>query len=392
MKVDAKKLELSAQTTMMAIVLMAIGVASFFLGLSTDAPRIWRSFLLNHLFFQGLSIGAIFFLVIHYLSSSGWVVAVRRVTEAMANYFMVAAAFTLVLFFGLGKIYPWTSHEFMSEHALHHKAAYFSNTFFIARVVAFLLVVIAISQKMICNSTRQDEEGGVALREQQKTFSAIYLVLFAPLFTVFSVDLIKSLEPKWFSTMFGVYVFIGFVQASIAMTILIVKVLRKRGHLSLVREDHYHDLGKYMFGFSIFWGYIGVSQYLLIWYANLPEEITFYTAREVPGWLPISILLPILRFGIPFLGLLPRAAKRCDKYLGAMACLVLFGEWIDLNYLIMPTFFPAGFHIGWQDMGMFLGFLGAFIFTVRKFLAKHNTVPVKDPYLHESVNHHVIYS
>ena len=129
MKVEAKKLELSTQTTLLALAFVAIGVVSFFLGLSSDAPRIWRAFLLNHLFFMGLSIGAIFFLVIHYLSSSGWVVAVRRVTESIANYFMVAALFTVVIFFGLSKIYPWTNPEFMNEHALHHKIAYFSNTF-----------------------------------------------------------------------------------------------------------------------------------------------------------------------------------------------------------------------------------------------------------------------
>ena len=391
MKVEAKKLELNPQTNALVFGLMAVGLLSFVAGLLTDAPRIWRAYLLHHTLFMGFSIGAAFFLVVHYLSSSGWVVAVRRVVEAMTNYFLASIAFTVVLFFGLGKIYPWMDHAFMgSDHLLHHKEGYFSLGFFVIRALFFFAVVAFLSQKMICNSLSQDTEGGVERTNKQKTLSAIFLVTFAPLFTVFSVDFIKSLEPKWFSTMFGVYVFIGFVQASIAMMILIINMLRRHGYLSIVKDDHYHDLGKYMFGFTIFWAYIGVSQYLLIWYANIPEETTFYLAREVNGWLPVSIALPVVRFVLPFLLLLPRGAKRCSKYLGAVACLVIFGEWLDLNYLVMPTYFPQGFSVGWQDIGMFLGFLGFFAFFVRKFLAKNATVPVKDPYLHESVHHHVM--
>lgn len=389
--VEAKKFV--PQSNLMVFALMAIGLVSFFVGITSDAPRIWRAYLMNHTLFMGLAIGAFFILIVHNLASSGWIVALRRVPEAMASYFLGACAFMAILFFGLNKIYPWTNHAFMeSDHMLHHKVGYFSMPFFAARVIFFLVVVAIFSSKMLCNSTKQDETGATELTLKQKPLAALSLVLFAPLFTVFSVDLIKSLEPKWFSTMFGVYLFIGFVQATFAMIILLINFLKKQGYLSIVRDDHYHDLGKFMFGFTVFYAYIGVSQYLLIWYANLPEETTFYMAREVPGWLPVSIALPIVRFLLPFLLLLPRAAKRCPKYLGIVACLVIFGEWLDLNYLVMPTFSPSKFVVGWQDIGMFLGFLGFFLFFVRRYLAKHNTVPVKDPYLHESLNHHVIYS
>lgn len=390
MKLDAKKLTLNPSTNALVFALMGLGLASFGIGLFLNAKRVWFSFLLSHSLFLGLGIGALFFLVIHYLAFAGWNVAVRRVTEGFASYLFFAFAFTVLLLFGLGQIYPWTNHELMQhDHLLHGKAGYFSTGFFAARVIAFCAVVTFFAWRMIGNSTAQDGEGGVERLSRQKPLAALFLVLFAPMFTVFSVDLIKSLDPKWFSTIFGVYVFIGFTQASVAATILAVRMLQKHGYLSVVTPDHFHDLGKYLFGFSVFWAYIGVSQYMLIWYANLPEETTFYLARQKSGWLWISILLPLVRFVLPFLLLLPRMAKRTPVYLEKVALLVIFGAWLDLYWMIMPAYSPDGLTFSVWDVGMFLGFLGFFVFAVRRFLSKHATVPVKDPFLHETLHHHV---
>lgn len=391
MKLDAKKLELNASTNNLVYALMGIGVLSFAVGLLTNAPRAWYAYLLNHTLFMGLGIGAFFFLIIHYLAFAGWNVAIRRVTESFATYLVFALVFNLILFFGLKHIYPWMNHELMAhDHILHGKVGYFATPFYIARALAFFAATVFFATRLVCNSTKQDEEGGVELLNRQKPLAALGLVLFAPLFTIFSVDLLKSLDPKWFSTMFGVYVFIGFVQATAAATILAVRRLQKAGYLSVVTNDHFHDMGKYLFGFTVFWAYIGVSQYLLIWYANLPEETTFYLVRENPGWIWVSLLLPLVRFILPFLMLLPRAAKRNPAYLEKVALIVVFGEWLDLNYLIMPAFSKTGFSFSWMDIGLFLGFLGFFCFAVRRFLSRHNTVPVNDPFLHETMHHHVM--
>lgn len=390
MKFEAKKLTLNPTTNALLFGLMAIGLASFVSGLFLNAERTWFAYLLNHSLFMGLGIGALFFMVMHYLAFSGWNVAVRRVTESMASYVFLAVIFNVVLFFGLSKIYPWTNHELMAtDHLLHAKAGYFSVAFYVIRVLAFFGVLSFFTWRLLNNSTAQDEEGGVERLNRQKPLSALFLVLFAPMFTVFSVDLIKSLDPKWFSTIFGVYVFIGFLQAAIATMVVIIRMLQRHGYLEIVTADHYHDLGKYLFGFTIFWAYIGVSQYLLIWYANLPEETTFYLARQVPGWVGVSILLPVLRFVLPFLLLLPRMAKRTPAFLEKVSWLVLVSAWLDLNWLIMPTFSPNGFTFSFWDVGIFLGFLGFFAFAVRRFLSKHATVPVKDPFLHETLHHHV---
>ncbi len=391
MQLDARKLELNPSTNLLVYALMAIGVLSFGVGLFLNAGRTWHAFLLNHSLFLGLGVGGLFFMVVHYLAFAGWNVAIRRVSESFASYLIFALAFTVVLFFGLNKIYPWTNHELMAtDHLLHGKQGYFGLPFFVARVLAFFFVVVFFAHKMIKNSTAQDTEGGTARLLKQKPLSAMFLVLFAPLFTVFSVDVLKSLDPKWFSTIFGVYVFVGFAQASVAAMILAIRMMQRKGYLSVVTADHFHDLGKYLFGFSVFWAYIGVSQYLLIWYANVPEETTFFLLRQTPGWVYVSLALPALRFVLPFLLLLPRMAKRNPVYLEKVAALVIVGAWVDLFWLIMPYFSPKGVTFSFWDFGLFLGFLGFFAFAVRRFLSKHNTVPVKDPFLHETMHHHVM--
>lgn len=389
--VEAKKLGLGSQTNSLLWGMIAVGVISFLLGLFTDASRTWYSFLLNHSLFMGLGVGAVFFLVIHYLAGSGWIVGLRRIPEAMASYLFVAFLLNIVLLFGLSRIYPWTNHELMeADHLLHHKLGYFSTAFFSLRVFIFYGVACLFTWKLLRNSLDQDVIGGVENTQKQKPLSALFLVLFCPLFTVFATDLLKSLDPKWFSTIFGVYVFIGFLQAAVAATIVIIQMMQKHGYLHNITADHFHDLGKYLFGFSIFWAYIAVSQYLLIWYANIPEETTFYLHRQVPGWLWMSLLVPAVRFVLPFLLLLPRMAKRTSGFLGKISWLVLVGAWLDLYWLIMPILSPEGFKFGWQDFGLLVGFIGGFGFVVRKFLSKNNVVPVKDPYLHETLHHHVM--
>jgi hypothetical protein len=392
MKVDAKKFQPSSGTNTLLLVMIALGVVTFLAGLFVgDGHRVWEAFLVYHTLAMGLAIGALFFLLIHYLSSAGWNVGIRRVTESYASYFFVAAILNVVLLFGQNKIYPWSNLDFMnSSRVLQGKIGYFSTGFFSARVLVFTAICCFFIWQLLSNSVKQDAEGGTELSSRQRPLSALCLVLFAPLMTMFSVDVIKSLDPKWFSTMFGVYLFIGFVQMTAAMTIVTVYHLKKSGYLGWVTADHYHDMGKYLFGWTIFWAYIGVSQYLLIWYANLPEEITFYLVRQRPAWIWFQLLLPVVRFVAPFLLLLPRMAKRTPSYLVKVAYLVLFGAWLDVYLLVMPSFSADRFGLSIYDIGLFVGFAGLVLFTVRRFLSQHNTLPIKDPFAHETLHHHVM--
>ena len=244
MKVENKALELNPNTNLLVYALMGVGVVTFLAGLFLNPQRVWFAFLLNHALFLGLAVGAAFFLVVHYLASAGWNVAVRRVTESFATYIFYALGFNIVLFFGLSKIYPWTNHEFMAaDHLLHAKIGYFSFGFYALRALMFFGIVSFIVYKFINNSIAQDQEGGLERSNRQKPLAAMFLVLFAPLFTVYTVDLMKSLDPKWFSTIYGVYVFIGYAQASVAGVIIVIRQLQKSGYLKFVTADHYHDLG-----------------------------------------------------------------------------------------------------------------------------------------------------
>lgn len=373
--------------------LMGIGVLTLGVGLNVDGERTWRAYLLYNMLFLGLGLGAFLFLVFHYLASSGWFVLVRRIPEAMTTYLKVGAITTFVLILGVHSLYPWSDHMFMeADHFLHHKSSYFHVGFWFTRVVLFFAVILFFSYKMVSYSLCEDVEGGSLFRQKQKPLAAVFLVLFAPTFTIFAVDMIKSLEPKWFSTIFGVYIFTGFMQSSMAAIILILSFLKKKGFLAEVREDHVHDLGKYLFGWTVFWGYISFSQYMLIWYANLPEETFYFINREKGTWLHVGIALLATKFILPFLLLLPRRAKRSMTYLCCISSLVLFSQWLDLHWMIMPSYSPQGFTVSWQDLGCFLGFLGLFIFAVRSFLIKYPMTPQKDPYLHESKKHHVLFA
>ena len=236
-----------------------------------------------------------------------------------------------------------------------------------------------------------DKKAQVNFRGKQKVLSAVFFVLFAPLFTMFAFDTIMSLEPTWFSTIFGVYTFVGCIQNSVAVSIVSIFLLKKFNYLKSIREDHIHDMAKFLFGWSIFWGYIAVSQYLLIWYGNLPEETFYYIDRTKGSWNFISVLVPVLKFVLPFVLLLPRKVKRNLKYVSAVAFVVIISEFVNLSWMILPSFIPD-YTFALQDFGIFIGFLGAFLFGVARFYEKNSLTPLKDPYLHESQEHHVVYA
>lgn len=201
-----------------------------------------------------------------------------------------------------------------------------------------------------------------------------------------------SLQPHWFSTIFGVYCFAGLFQSAIAVISLITIYFLKKGRLQgFVDENHLHDLGKYLFAFTVFWAYIAFSQFMLMWYANLPEETIFYIPRMAEGWVGVSFVLMMFKFIVPFLALLSRKAKRNMNSLAVVCVLILVMQYVDIYWLAYPNFNEHKAVFSYQEVLIFLGFLGTFIFAVTKFLSKHSIIPMKDPRQHESTNHHVVY-
>jgi hypothetical protein len=372
------------------IVLIVVGFGIFAAGLSADHQRAWVSFLQNHFFFMSLAIGGAFFASIQWLTNAMWSAPVRRISESFTAYLPFALLTFVVLYFGMHDLYVWT-HADHVEHdvLLKGKSGYLNVGFFFVRNVIALAAWIFFAWKMVGNSVHQDTTKDVALTLRNRFLSAPFLLVFGITFTMASFDLMMSLDPHWFSTIFGVYCFAGLFYSTLALTCLVTLYFQRQGRLTgIVNDNHLHDLGKFMFAFTVFWAYIGFSQFMLIWYANLPEETGYFIRRLNNGWMNVSIFLLVGKFLTPFLVLLPRDAKRDSRVLAAVGVFMLIAQWIDILWLVQPEFYKEGPKLGWIELGVPLGFIGLFGFAVARFFARNRIVAIGDPRLADSVFHH----
>jgi hypothetical protein len=371
--------------------LIAIGATTFLVGLNADPTRAYAAFLLGYVYFLFVALSGTFFTAVHYLAGSTWSVVVRRVAESFTSYLPVALVLFFVLLLGVPHLYVWSSPTVIhgAEAAQISKGGWLSAPFFTARLVAILVGWILFSWVLVRNSTRQDVTGDPALSRANMKAAPMFVVFFAITVTIVGFDLLMSLEPLWYSTMFGVYCFAGLWQSGLAVLAITVVLLRRQGALSgIVTRFHYHDLGKYLFAFSVFWMYIAFSQYMLIWYANLPEETEYMIPRTFTAWGKVGVLLMVLKFGVPFFGLLHQKVKESGTGLIAIASVILVGQWIDLYWTILPAFSPGRVVLGWTEIGVTLGFLGLFGWMVLGFLGRHPVAPHGDPFYDSSVRFH----
>lgn len=373
-------------------VLMFVGLILFALGLMKDPTRTWASYLTSYFFFVSLAMGAMFFTAIQHAATAGWSVVVRRFSEAMTAFLPVGAVATIVLLFGASHLYEWMNKEEVAHDAiLLGKSSYLNFTAMAIRLAIFFGLWLLFRKWMVGNSLDQDKDGNERHTVSNYRISIGFLLVFALSFSLFSVDTLMSLQPHWYSTMWGVYCFAGMFQAAIAMLVIITGYMIRKGYArGWVNIEHLHDLAKYMKAFTIFYAYIGFSQFLLIWYANLPEETIFYLARSSGGWMAATLSLLIFKFAVPFLLLLPRAAKRSIAHTTLVACLILVMQYIDIHWMVYPNFSETWI-FSWYEIGTFLMFLGLYLWSVTNFLSKNAIVPLKDPRLEESLAHQVIY-
>lgn len=375
-------------------VCMFLGMIGFVIGLLRDPSRTWTAYLIAFFYFMSLALGGLFFTALQHVTKAGWSVNVRRISESFTS-FLPLGALGAILFFLLGapKIYVWfDAVQVAADKLLQHKAPYLNATFFLVRIILFFAIWLIFSKVMVGRSIKQDGTGDPNLTHKQVSSAVAFVLLFALSYSFFSVDFLMSTEPHWFSTIYGIYCFAGLFQMTMAFMILTILYMKNKGLLSgYVTEDHLHDLGKFLFAFTIFWAYIAFSQYMLIWYANLPEETFWLIPRTEGAWMPISLFLLIGKFIVPFFALLPRWAKRTPTHLAAVSLWILLMQYVDLYWLVYPSYFEEHVTFGLYEMCIFLGFLGLFLYATTRFLSSHNLVPIKDPRLHESLHHHVIY-
>lgn len=377
--------------------MLAVGVIGGIAALMSS-DRFWFSFLQNSLFFLTIALGAVLFVAFKAVSNAGWSTVLRRVPEAMMGYVPVGAAGLLLVFFGRSTLYEWargplTAHG--PEVDLSFKNAWLSTPFFFTRMAVFLALWCGLIYLIKRASFQQDLDGNVEHTRTRKIYSSIFLVVFAITFSLASFDWVMSLEPMFFSTIFGFYMIAGTLTSSAAAITILVILLKKRGFLPEVGDKHMHMLGQIVMGFATFWAYIWISQYLLIYYANLPEETIYYYRRtSTNSWMTVFIVNLFLNWVIPFVMLLPRQVKMNSTWMLAACGIALVGHWLDLYAMIFPAFFGSPM-IGVADVALTLGFIGLFLFVFVRNLNAEKLIPRNDPYLEESLGReglHLAYS
>lgn len=366
------------------------GLAAAGLAAAAGVEGFFHAYLVSFSFFLSLSLGALFFVLITTITRAGWSVSVRRLAEAFsANLLLPIPLLVLPLLAGVHRLYPWSRPELAAHQPLlEGKAAWLNVPFFLLRAAVCLAAWAALAGSYWRTSTKQDRSREPRLTVRMERMAGPGLVLFALTVTSFSFDFLMSLDPTWYSTIFGVYVFSGCALAFLSFLVVTAWVLQRTGRLlQAVHVEHYHDLGKLVFGFVVFWAYIGFSQYMLIWYANLPEEVGWYLRRQTGPWTWVSLFLLVGHFLLPFLVLIGRSAKRRPGLLAAAAAWLLFLQWVDLYWIVMPEASAAEVPLSALDLFTFLGVGGIWAAAAIRRLSGVALVPVGDPRLAESLGY-----
>ncbi|MBI3682666.1 MAG: hypothetical protein HY235_20010 [Acidobacteria bacterium] len=357
-------------------------------GLLLAPQRTWANLLLACLFLLGLGLAGIFFVALQYATGAGWSVAFRRVPEAMSAVLPYGAAGLLLVLLLRPSLYSWTE-SLPGDPAFWFKRLWLNYPFFLLRSAVYLGLWILFSRRIVGLSRRQDRDNDVRFTRSNIRLSVLFIVVFAFTCWLASFDWIMSLEPEWYSTIFGVYNFAGLFSSGLAMILVLAITLERAGPLrGYLTADHLHDLGKLLFAFSTFWMYIWFSQYMLIWYANIPEETNYFVRRLNGFWEPVFILNFLLNWAAPFAVLLHVPAKRSPGMLLKIAWTVLVGRWVDLYLMILPTFAGKLPVFGIWEVGIIAGAAGLFFLVVLRALGQAEIVPGNDPFLEESLHYH----
>ena len=375
-----------------ALIVGAAGVAICLLGGVFDWTQFFRSYLVAYVFWIGIALGCFAILMLQHMSGGAWGLVIRRLLESATRTFPLLALLFLPIALGMRSVFiwaePYTGADETLRHALDHKQPYLNVTFFLIRAVFYFAVWIVVSHFLNKWSLEQDRTRHRPLTTRFQALSAPGLVLYGLTVTFASVDWIMSLEPQWFSTIFGILVMGGQGLAAMAFIIAAVVLLSRYKPLSqVIKPSHLHDLGKLMLAFLMLWAYFGFSQFLIIWSGNLPEEIPWYVRRLQSSWKWVGLALVVLQFALPFVLLLSRDLKRNARSLVIVATAVIVMRLVDLIWLTAPEFHAGGFRIHWMDLIMPIGLGGLWLAYFAHQLKTRPLLPIGDPYLEEALAH-----
>jgi hypothetical protein len=378
--------QLPASVVRLGWFLLAGGMLICGAGYMADTTRSAFNNVILFMFLASLAGGSVFLLALEYITGAVWSVPMRRINEFLAGLTPLIPLFALPMLFNMHGLFHWSHADAVAQDdLLAKKSPYLNVTFFVVRFLIVAAVWNLFYLLFTRNSRRQDTTRDPRLTTVNIRLAAAFLPLFAVTLTVVAVDWAMSLEPHWFSTIFGVYYFAGTALAAVSAATYVIIRFQERGMLRDLRRDHLYSLGALMFAFINFWAYIAFSQFLLVWYANLPEETVWFMARWKGGWEYVSVLLIIVHFVVPYFALLMQDSKMDPKRLKLMALWILAAHMLDLYWLVMPTYSPT-LSVSWMDIGYPAVAVGLVIVVLAYKVQRNNLVPIGDPKLERGLS------
>jgi hypothetical protein len=345
-------------------------------------------YLVAYVYWLSIALGAMFLTLLHHLTNAVWDTVLRRITESLSLTVVVMILLFIPIWLGIQNLYPWSHTEAVTgDQVLQMKSGYLNESFFIIRAVLYFIIWSVLAFLLYRTSLKQDREYDPAQTRTFRLVSAPGIILFALTVTFAAFDWLMSLDAHWYSTIFGLYIFAGSFLSALAFIVLVGLFLRGQNLLrEVITVEHYHDLAKLLFSFTIFWGYIAFSQYLLMWYANIPEETIFFRHRWEGDWRYISLLLVFGQFLLPFLGLMTRAAKRNLSFLAFISVWILVMHFFDLYWIVAPNFKVYEFYLSWIDLIILMAVGGIFVSFFIYLYFKKALAPMNDPKIEASIH------
>lgn len=395
--------KISSKAKLLTLTLMIVGLVFTGIGIALEmghhgGEHLGQRFLANALvdsfFFFAIGLGALFFLALQYATETGWYASVKRIIEAVTGFMPYGVGLMLVTLLAItfmdgAHIYVWMDSDVVNhDELIQGKSFYLSKGFFWIRTVVYMAVYMIFWNGFRKRSLEEDRVGGTEIHFKNYKKSATFLVLFAVFSSTSAWDWLMSIDVHWFSTLFGWYVFAGMWCSAMIIIVTLTLYLKKQGYLPKVNESHIHDLGKWTFAISFLWSYLWFSQFMLIWYANIPEETTYHLTR-IEDFRAMYFGMFIINFAFPMLLLMSRDAKRHAGILTFVGLVVLAGHWVDAYLMVMGGSMGKNAFIGFMEIGMAILFLGFFIRMILVNLTKSPLTPVNHPFLDESIHHEI---
>jgi hypothetical protein len=341
----------------------------------------FQAYLSAYIFWIGIPVGCLALLMLHHLVGGRWGFMIQRVLEAAIQTLPLMALLFVPLLFGLSDLYPWARPAVVAaDPLLQQKAAYLNLPFFIVRAGVYFAIWIVLGRLLVNWSFEQDRTGDGSLSQRLQRVSGPGLVLYGLTVTFSAIDWMMSLEPKWYSTIFGMIFIVSYGLAALAFVIVVSHQIKDERLLAQVNSpDRFHDLGNLLLALVMLWAYMHFSQFLLVWSENLAEEIPWYLHRTGGGWQWVALALILFLFAFPFILLLSRTTKRSARTLSQVAAIILFMHWLNIFWIVAPSFYPAQFHLHWMDVAAPVGIGGVWLATFIGYLKARSLLPLHDP-------------